>query len=125
VPLLTTSIELPPNRLVRPDINLSQQGAGVFSVAGQPNKSLSSAAIVGRESGRVDLVLHFADAEQVRFLGSVEQKADNAIVVRLLNADRTAATGTVTIEYDADHSIHNLLGDGTLDAQPFSVQFSR
>lgn len=123
-PSSTATTELPPDRLVRPDINMSQQGGGVFNAAGQA-KALSSAAITGRENGRVDLVLHFADAQQVHFMGSVEQKDAGAMVIRLLNADRAAATGQVTVEYNADQSIRSLLGDGTLDSQPFSVQFSR
>lgn len=118
------AIELPPDRLVRPDINMSQEGAGLFNSAGQA-KALSSASVTGQENGRVDLVLRFADAQQVRFMGSVEQKNTGAMVIRLLNADNAAATGLVTVEYNADNSIQALLGDGTLDTEPFSVQFSR
>lgn len=122
----TAAIDLPVDRLVRPDINMSQQGGGVFNAAGQAT-ALSSAAVTGRENGSVDLVLHFADAEQVRFTGSVEQVEQDAgtMVIRLLNSDKGAATGLVTVEYNADHSIQTLLGDGTLDSQPFSIQFSR
>lgn len=123
----TAAIDLPGDRLIRPDINMSQQGGGVFNAAGQAT-SLSSASVTGRENGRVDLVLHFADAEQVRFMGSVEpveQQDAGTMAIRLLNSDKGAATGLVTVEYNADHSIHTLLGDGTLDSQPFSIQFSR
>lgn len=123
----TAAIDLPGDRLIRPDINMSQQGGGVFNAAGQAT-SLSSASVTGRENGRVDLVLHFADAEQMRFMGSVEQVEQQdagTMAIRLLNSDKGSATGLVTVEYNADHSIHTLLGDGTLDSQPFSIQFSR
>lgn len=124
-PEAATSIELPADRLVRPDINLSQQGVGTFSVNGQADKSLSSASVVGRENGRVDVVLRFADAEQVRFLGNVEQKDAGAIVINLINADTATAAGRVTVGYDGDHSIQTLSGDGMLGSQPFAVQFSQ
>lgn len=121
----STPIELPADRLVRPDINLSQQGVGTFSLNGQTDKSLSSASVVGRENGRVDVVLRFTDAEQVRFLGNVEQKSAGAIVINLINADTATAAGRVMVGYDGDHSIQTLSGDGMLGSQPFVVQFSQ
>jgi len=117
--------ELPADRLVRPDINLSQQGTGLFRLNGQADKSLSSASVVGRENGRVDVVLRFADAQQVRFLGDVEQKDAGAIVINLIDADTATATGRVTVGYDGDHAIQTLSGDGLLGSQSFSVQFSQ
>lgn len=118
-------IELPPDRLVRPDINLSQQGNGLFSLKGQADKSLSSASVMGREDGMVDVVLRFADAEQVRLMGNVEQKDAEAIVINLMDSNTGSAVGRVTVGYNGDHSISTISGDGMLNSQPFSVQFSR
>jgi hypothetical protein len=116
---------IPSSTLIRPDINLSQQGAGVFSLAGQGETNLSSVSVIGREDRAVDVALRFTDGEQIRFTGQVERRDPEAIVIRLTRSGEADASGTVTIKPGRANTIGAISGAGQLDSQPFSVQFGQ
>ncbi|GAB4375851.1 MAG: hypothetical protein Kow00121_22080 [Elainellaceae cyanobacterium] len=107
----------------RPDINLSEQGGGLFQLAGRDDRTLSSASVIGLSDGMVDLAFRFMDGGQVRFGGKVDRMDAYTISIRLMNSGNADADGSVTVEYGANSSINTVFGEGTLDSQPFAVQF--
>lgn len=113
----------PSTSVTRPDINLSDQGGGLFQLAGRDDRPLSSASVIGHRDGSVDLSFRFLDGGQMRFGGSVERMDAYTIEVRLTHSGNASADGIIAIDYGDNYGINTVFGDGTLDAQPFSVQF--
>lgn len=106
-------------------INLSQTGNGLFTLQGRPNRDINRASVTVQANGNAELVFFLAGGTQMRFSGVLTSKDAQTLNIRITSSGMADASGNIRVEYGANNSINAIFGDGKLDGQDFSVQFSR
>lgn len=107
------------------NLNLSQNGRGGFSLAGE-NRVLTSATVVAKANGNVNISLRDRQNRTIALGGQVMRRTANSLIVNLSNSGSfESVQGRLGIVYSAnDNSISSLKGNGMLDGQEFSLNFS-
>lgn len=106
-------------------INLTQSGSGLFTLEARPNQNIRRVSVIGRSDGKVDLVFFMTGGSRARFSGNLTSRDAYSLDIELISYGQASASGTITVEYGDNNSINSIYGDGELDGQDFSVQFSR
>lgn len=106
-------------------MNLSQSGRGLFTLQGRPNRNINRASVTVQGNGNTELIFFLTDGSQVRFSGTLANKDAQTLNIRIASSGMADASGNIRVEYGANNSINTIFGDGKLDGQDFSVQFSR
>jgi hypothetical protein len=109
----------------RERINLSQRGSGLWKREGRANANIENVTVVSTANREVEVSLRLSNGQRITLSGRLESRNANELVIRLNNSTSGNASGTVTVEYGANNSIRTLSGDGRLDSNRFSIQFSR
>lgn len=106
-------------------IDLSQAGNGLFTLQGRPNRDINRASVTVQANGTAELIFFLAGGNQIRFSGTLASKDAQTLNIRVTSSGMADASGNIRVEYGANNSINTIFGDGKLDGQDFSVQFSR
>jgi hypothetical protein len=109
----------------RNDLNLFQNGSGLWTRERWPNASIESVAVVGRVNNDVDVSLRLANGERITFRGKIESRNNYGLVIRLTNSSEATASGTINIEYASNKTINRLYGEGRIDGNKFSINFTQ
>ncbi len=109
----------------RERLDLSQRGSGLWRREGRANANIENVALTSAANREVEVVLALSNGQQVVLGGRIESRNTNGVVIRLTNSANANASGTINVEYGANQSINTLSGDGRLDGNRFSIQFSR
>ncbi len=117
----TTS--LPPSSDYTP-LNLIQRGQGLLNIEGRNNQSINSVSVQVNNQGQANISLGTQRGDRISFSGEESHRDSTNLRIRLTNSGQASAGGFIDIRYGANNSIINLVGDGTIDGQPFLVNFS-
>ncbi|MEB3251792.1 MAG: hypothetical protein VKO01_06620 [Cyanobacteriota bacterium] len=115
------SVNRPPTAAA---VILTQQGQGVFGVKGRPNQTLTFASVTVQPDNSAELTIRLADGTNIRFAGQQTQRTAEDIVLNLTSSGAASAQGPANIRYGPNNSIISISSNGTLDDQPFFIQFS-
>jgi hypothetical protein len=115
------SVSRPP---VASTITLAQQGQGVFGLQGRPNQNISFASVTVQPDDSAALSLRLADDSNIAFAGQQTRKTPEDIVLNLTSSGNADAQAPANIRYGPNNSIISISSNGTLDGQPFFIQFS-
>lgn len=105
-------------------VNLSQSGTGNFGVQGRANQSINFASVTIQPNGSAELSIRLTNSNLIRFGGQQTRKDATDIVLNLTSSGNASANGTANINYGANNSINSINANGTLDGQPFFIQFT-
>ncbi len=105
-------------------LNLTQSGTGTFGLQGRPNRNINFASVTVQQNNSAELSIRLADGNLIRFGGQQTRRDASDIVVNLTSSGNANAQGTANINYGANNSINSINANGTLDSQPFFIQFS-
>lgn len=115
-----------PSDLPIPDtegrITFSEEGRGVFSLAGQPNESLTQVSLIARDNQDVQISMR-GNNRLVRLNGRLIRRRDNTMDIQLTNSSRTNTNGTIQVAYGRNNSIAAMTGNGTIDNRSFAISF--
>ncbi|GEM_PF-923638 len=103
---------------------LTQQGQGVFGLQGRPNQNITFASVTVQPDDRAELSIRLADGNNITFGGQQTRKTAEDIVLNLTASGNADAQGPANIRYGPNNSIISISSNGTLDGQPFFIQFS-
>lgn len=106
-------------------MTLTQAGRGIFTLQGRPNRRITNATVTIKRDGSAELAFRLIDGNLMRFGGQLARKDAYSLTIRINNSGMADARGTANVDYGANNSIKNILADGKLDGQSFSVNFSR
>jgi hypothetical protein len=109
----------------RDRINLSQRGSGLWKREGRSNANIENVEVTSIGNREVEVSLRLSNGQSVVLGGTIESRNAYRLVIRLTNSANANASGTVNVEYGANQSINTLSGDGRLDGNRFSIQFSK
>lgn len=115
------SVNRPPTSSV---ITLTQQGQGVFGLQGRPNQTISFASVTVQPDDSAELSIRLADGNNIVFAGQQTRQTAEDIVLNLTSSGNADAQGPANIRYGPNNSIISISSNGTLDSQPFFIQFS-
>ncbi|MGB3310987.1 MAG: hypothetical protein WBG32_19420 [Nodosilinea sp.] len=115
------SVSRPPVASV---VTLDQQGQGTFGLQGRPNQTISFASVTVQPDDSAELSIRLADGNNIAFAGQQTRKTAEDIVLNLTSSGNADAQGPANIRYGPNNSILSLSSNGTLDGQPFFIQFS-
>jgi len=115
------SVNRPPTESA---VILTQQGQGFFGLQGRPNQTVTFASVTVQPNNNAELSLRLTDGSQVRFAGQQTNRTAEDIVLNLTASGAASAQGTANIRYGPNNSILSLSSNGTLDGQPFFIQFN-
>lgn len=115
------SVSRPPAASV---VTLAQQGQGVFGLQGRPNQNVSFASVTVQPDDSAELSIRLADGNNIAFAGQQTRKTADEIVLNLTSSGNADAQGPANIRYGLNNSILSISANGTLDGQPFFIQFS-
>jgi hypothetical protein len=105
-------------------VTLAQQGQGVFGLQGRPNQTISFATVTVQPDDSAELSIRLADGNNIAFAGQQTRKTADEIVLNLTSSGNADAQGPANIRYGLNNSILSISANGTLDGQPFFIQFS-
>ncbi len=115
------SVSRPPTADV---VTLTQQGQGVFGLQGRPNQTISFASVTVQPDDSAELSIRLADGNNIAFAGQQTRKTAEDIVLNVTSSGNADAQGPANIRYGPNNSILSISSNGTLDGQPFFIQFS-
>ncbi|MGG6242263.1 hypothetical protein ACQ4N7_26915 [Nodosilinea sp. AN01ver1] len=115
------SVSRPP---VASPVILTQQGQGTFGLQGRPNQTISFASVTVQPDDSAELTICLADGNNIAFAGQQTRKTAEDIVLNLTSSGNADAQGPANIRYGPNNSIISISSNGTLDGQPFFIQFS-
>lgn len=107
------------------DINLFQRGRGLLTVERRRNQNITGVSVTSRAGREVDVTISFFGANRMTLSGRLERRDAYSLRIRLVRADNANADGFLTVDLGSRNSITSVYGEGRLDGQPFSLQFSR
>jgi len=119
----TKNANLPPTSSYTP-LNLIQRGQGLLNIEGRNNQSINSVSVQVNNQGKADISFTLQGGNSISFGGEESHRDSYNLRIRLTNSGQASADGFVNIRYGANNSIINLVGDGSIDGQPFLVNFS-
>jgi hypothetical protein len=105
-------------------VTLTQQGQGVFGLQGRPNQNISFASVTVQPDDSAELSIRLADGNNIVFGGQQARKTADDIILNLTSSGNADAQGPANIRYGPNNSILSISSNGTLDGQPFFIQFS-
>jgi hypothetical protein len=103
---------------------LTQSGQGVFGLQGRPNQNISFASVTVQPDDSAELSIRLADGNNIAFAGQQTRKTAEDIVLNLTSSGNADAQDPANIRYGPNNSILSISSNGTLDGQPFFIQFS-
>ncbi|MBE9109167.1 hypothetical protein IQ273_06995 [Nodosilinea sp. LEGE 07298] len=103
---------------------LTQQGQGVFGLQGRPNQTISFSSVTVQPDDSAELSIRLAEGNTIAFAGQQTRKTAEDIVLNLTSSGNADAQGPANIRYGPNNSIVSISANGTLDGQPFFIQFS-
>lgn len=106
-------------------VALSQTGRGFLTLKDGPSRNITKVSVTGQSKGSLDLVFFLDNGNQMLFSGNLASREADLLRIQLIDSRNVSASGTLKVKYGADNSIDSINGDGKLDGQDFSVQFSR
>ncbi|NMF84510.1 hypothetical protein [Nodosilinea sp. P-1105] len=115
------SVSRPPTADV---VTLAQQGQGVFGLQGRPNQNITFASVTVQSDDRAELSIRLANGSNLTFSGQQTRKTAEDIVLNLTASGNATAQAPANIRYGPNNSIISISSNGTLDGQPFFIQFS-
>lgn len=115
------SVSQPPAASV---VNLAQAGQGTFGLQGRPNQTISFASVTVQPDDSAELTIRLSDGNNIAFAGQQTRKTADDIVLNLTSSGNADAQGPANIRYGQNNSIISISSNGTLDGQPFFIQFS-
>lgn len=115
------SVSRPPVASV---VTLAQAGQGTFGLQGRPNQSISFASVTVQPDDSAELSIRLANGNNIPFAGQQTRKTAEDIVLNLTSSGDADAQGPANIRYGPNDSILSISSNGTLDGQPFFIQFS-
>ncbi|MFQ4137166.1 hypothetical protein PGN35_012695 [Nodosilinea sp. PGN35] len=115
------SVSRPP---VASTVTLAQQGQGTFGLQGRPNQAISFASVTVQPDDSAELTIRLVDGNNIAFAGQQTRKTAEDIVLNLTSSGNADAQGPANIRYGSNNSIISISSNGTLDGQPFFIQFS-
>ena len=115
------SVNRPP---VASAMTLTQAGQGTFGLQGRPNQNISFASVTVQPDDSAELSIRLADGNNIAFAGQQTRKTAEDIVLNLTSSGNADAQGPANIRYGPNNSIISMSSNGTLDGQPFFIQFS-
>jgi hypothetical protein len=115
------SVSQPPAASV---VNLAQAGQGTFGLQGRSNQTISFASVTVQPDDSAELTIRLADGNNIAFAGQQTRKTAEDIVLNLTSSGNADAQGPANIRYGQNNSIISISSNGTLDGQPFFIQFS-
>ncbi|HIK54335.1 MAG TPA: hypothetical protein IGS37_04125 [Synechococcales cyanobacterium M55_K2018_004] len=118
------SVSRPPTPPTSTTTNLASSGTGVFGLQGRPNRNINFASVTVQPNGNAELSIRLSDGNLVRFGGQQTRKDATDIVLNLTSSGNADARGTANIRYGMNNSIVSINSNGTLDNQPFFIQFT-
>ena len=104
-------------------MTLSQEGRGLFSLAGKPNESLTRVSLVVAGNQEVQISMRGNNNALMRLQGKLIRRTDNTLNIQLINSEIANTRGSIEVVYGANNSIDTLTGDGAIDNQSFSIRF--
>ncbi len=107
------------------DLNLFQRGRGLLTVERRRNQNITSVSVTSRAGREVDVTISFFGANRMTLSGRLERRDAYSLRIRLVRADNANADGFLTVDLGSRNSISSVYGEGRLDGQPFSLQFSQ
>ncbi len=102
----------------------SQTGEGIFTLAGRRDQRITSVTININRNGRTELGFRLRDGRLMRFGGKLVARDPYSVVINLTNSGNADASGTVNLELGQRNKIKQIIADGQLDYQNFSIQFN-
>ncbi len=105
-------------------VTLAQAGQGTFGLQGRPNQTFSFASVTVQPDNSAELSIRLADGNNIAFAGEQTRKTADEIVLNLTSSGGADAQGPANIRYGQNNSILSISANGTLDGQPFFIQFS-
>lgn len=114
-----------PNANDREPINLSQRGSGLWKREGRSNANIETVSVTSTVNREVEIYLRLSNGQRVVLSGRIERRSAYELVIRLTNSANGNASGTINVEYGANQSINTVSGDGRVDGNKFSIQFSK
>ncbi|MEA5451028.1 hypothetical protein VB780_20790 [Leptolyngbya sp. CCNP1308] len=105
-------------------VTLTQAGQGVFGLQGRSNQNISFASVTVQPDNSAELSIRLADGNNIAFAGQQTRKTAEDIVLNLTSSGNADAQGPANIRYGPNNSIITISSNGTLDGQPFFIQFS-
>lgn len=115
------SVSQPPAASV---LTLAQAGQGTFGLQGRPNQTISFASVTVQPDESAELTIRLANGNNIAFAGQQTRKTAEDIVLNLTSSGNADAQGPANIRYGPNDSILSISSNGTLDGQPFFIQFS-
>ncbi|WP_017297755.1 hypothetical protein [Nodosilinea nodulosa] len=115
------SVSRPPTPSVE---TFTQQGQGVFGLQGRPNQTISFASVTVQPDNSAEMSIRLADGNNIAFAGQQTRRTAEDIVLNLTASGNADAQGPANIRYGPKNSILSISSNGTLDGQPFFIQFS-
>lgn len=105
-------------------VTLAQAGQGTFGLQGRPNQAISFASVTVQPDDSAELSIRLADGNNITFGGQQTRKTAEDIVLNLTSSGNADVQGPANIRYGPNNSILSISSNGTLDGQPFFIQFS-
>lgn len=105
-------------------MTLAQTGQGTFGLQDRPNQTISFASVTVQPDESAELTIRLANGNNVAFAGQQTRKTAEDIVLNLTSSGNADAQGSANIRYGPNNSILSISSNGTLDGQPFFIQFS-
>jgi hypothetical protein len=106
-------------------LNLMQRGTGLLNIQGRENRQISSVSVQVNNAGQATVSFNLSNGNPISFNGSQSHRDSTNLNISLSSSGSASASGFINIRYGANNSIINLVGDGSLDGQPFLVNFSQ
>ncbi len=107
------------------NINLNQRGRGQFTLERRRDQNITYIAVTSRANREVDVTISFFGQNRMTLTGRLERRDAYSLRIRLVRADNANADGFLTVDLASGNSINNVYGEGRIDGQQFSLQFSR
>ena len=105
-------------------VTLAQAGQGTFGLQGRPNQPIAFATVTVQPDESAELSIRLGNGNNIAFAGRQTRKTAQDIVLNLTSSGNADAQGPANIRYGPNNSILSISSNGTLDGQPFFIQFS-
>jgi hypothetical protein len=106
-------------------LNLMQRGTGLLNIQGRDNQQINSVSVQVSNAGQATISFTLSNGNPISFNGSQSHRDSTNLNISLSSSGSASASGFINIRYGANNSIINLVGDGSIDGQPFLVNFSQ
>ncbi|WP_413163671.1 hypothetical protein ACL6C3_29780 [Capilliphycus salinus ALCB114379] len=125
-PLSKTDFIIVQNPENPPEISLSQEGTGTYSLNSRFQGTITFVSLTVNKDGEAELTFRNSEEQLVRFQGEVIRRDPYRMRVSLTDSERLDASGVADIQYSPDNSlIYSIFVAGTVENQIFSINFSR